>query len=104
VSRVDEMRDVIARWEQSGETQRAFAESEGVSYPTFVYWRRRLKELVVREREKRAEPELVPVRVVPDLAAGAGFEVRTASGLTLHVPAGFDDGELRRLMAVLAEC
>ena len=31
----------------------------------------------------------------------AAFELRVDDGMTLHIPAGFDEGELRRLIRAL---
>ena len=104
MSLAEDMRALIARWEQSGLTQRDFAANEGISLAKIVYWRRRLKELVVRERAKTEGSPLVPVRIVSDSAEGNGFELRTARGHVVRVPVGFDEVELRRLMTVLVEC
>jgi len=115
--RAAEMAALIERWEASGQTQRAFAEQEGVTYSAFQYWRRRLQRSAreTRRAARTAAPsspvELAPVRIVPDspaadppAARGPAFEVRTASGLSVAVPPGFDEGELRRLLGALAAC
>lgn len=99
-----EMRRLIRRWESSGLSQRAFAEQEGVSYSAFQYWRRRLQD---DQADPPKEPgiHLAPVRVVAGGPRGSvAFELRTARGLTLSVPAGFDEDELRRLLDVLTGC
>ena len=49
--------------------------------------------------------QLDPVRIIPErVRAPSAFEVRTSGGMTLSVPAGFDEFELRRLLDVLAGC
>ena len=56
-----------------------------------------------RTREPRSAP-LLPVRVVqPSVhtAMSAGFEVLLRSGVVVRVPAGFDGGDLRRLVTTL---
>lgn len=35
---------VLAEWESSGLTQKAFCESRQLVYPTFAYWRRQLSD------------------------------------------------------------
>lgn len=94
-------RALIAAQEKSGLTARAFAESRGINAMTMYWWRCRL-------RRRRAPRELVPVEVVErvmtvDAPGGnnAGFELRLDAGVTMHVPAGFDEDELRRLVRAL---
>lgn len=109
MSRADEMQDLMMRWECSSLTQRAFAEREGLTYSAFQYWRRRLlrEPLEPAPRERAAPVQLSPVRIIPDARparATAAFELRTPHGLTLSVPAGFDEHELRRLLVAVGAC
>ncbi len=102
--RAEEMSEVLARYEASGLTQKAFAEREGVPYTTLMYWRRRLRTGSAKEA-KPAPAMLAPVTIVPDRPRGRGsFEVRTAGGAVVTVPPGFDEGELRRLLGALSTC
>ncbi len=39
MSRTEEMRRVLQRWERSELTMKAFAEREGIAYTTFLYSR-----------------------------------------------------------------
>lgn len=94
-------RALIAAQEKSGQTARAFAESRGITPTTLYWWRSRL-------RRRPARAELVPVQVVEhDVVVddqrerGADFELRLDSAVTLRIPAGFDEGELRRLVRAL---
>ena len=101
MSRAVEMQELVTRWESSGLTQRAFAEQASVSYSVFQYWRRRLKP---RDTSGTAV-QLDPIRIVAGGSRPAAvFELRTAGGLTLSVPAGFDEVELGRLLGVLTAC
>ena len=77
---------------------RAFAESRGIPQATMYWWRNRL-------RRRREQTELVPVEVVEhDTVTGrrdsdpADFELRLDGAMTLRIPAGFDEAELRRLI------
>ena len=111
MKRAEEMRELFARWKSSGESLMAFGKTEGVPYSRLLYWRRKLDDGVARRRAPRVKPdahELVPVRVVPDSnPADSGpepFEVWLSNGVSLNVSAGFDEGELRRLVGVLSGC
>lgn len=93
-------RALISEQEKSGLTARAFAESRGITATTMYWWRCRL-------RRQPARAELVPVQVVDremavdDQRGSADFELRIDSAVTLRIPVGFDEGELRRLVRVL---
>jgi transposase-like protein len=113
MGRKNEMREVFARWRESGQSLRAFSRREGIAYAKLMYWRRKFRQEegpAAEDRGKRAAGErrgLVPVRVVPDEPASSGeawFEIRTGNGHALRVPPGCDEGELRRLVLVLASC
>lgn len=113
MKRKKEMREVFARWQASGQSLRAFSRREGIAYAKLMYWRRKLRQEetpAAKGRGKLAAAEhgaLVPVRIVRDQPAnveGAWFEIRTANGHALRVPPGCDEGELRRLVLVLATC
>lgn len=91
-------RALIAAQEKSGLTARAFAESRGITPTTMYWWRCRL-------RRRPARAELVQVVehevAVDDHRGSADFELRIDSAVTLRIPAGFDEGELRRLVRAL---
>ena len=107
--RMEEMRAVFARFEESGLTLRAFGRREGVSYTTLQYWRRKFRD-EAEEVRGRSEGKPVWARVdvvpdpVPDEVRSTGFDVWLANGVTLEVPHDFDEDELRRLVGVLSSC
>ncbi len=85
-----------------GLTAREFAARAGVNRGTLRYWAWRLKRESVGQAESGAGEEARPLPVI-ELAAEIGesrFEVELAHCRVL-VPRGFDDGELRRLLAVV---
>lgn len=88
-------RALIAAQERSGKSVREFAAARGFAAGTLSWWRSRLR--------KRNE-DLVRVAVVEGASVNdstrAGFELLLGD-LTLRVPAGFDETELRRLLQVL---
>jgi hypothetical protein len=107
MAKIDHMREVFSRLEGSGLSMKAFAAREGISYTTMQYWRRRLGGGRKKTAERQKPVVLSPVRVVPDTPVPAerkGFEVWLSNGVSIEVPAGFDEGELQRLVGVLSGC
>lgn len=105
-----EMRKLLEDWRRSGLSLREFGRRKGLGYAKLVYWRRKLR--LKRQRSEVADGAQVadrwlPVRVIPSSVGADGtaaYEVRLANGLRVGVAAGFDAGELSRLMQVLASC
>ena len=52
--------ELVARWQQSGESYRAFAEAQGVSVHTLQYWVYKLRD-EVPERRRAPQPAFVEV-------------------------------------------
>ena len=105
MTREQEMRQVLARWKESGRSLLAFSKGEGLSYSKLQYWAGKLGE---RKATGKKAVELAPVRLVPEEGVEAAkrepLSVWLSNGIALEIPAGFDEGELRRLVAVLATC
>jgi len=88
---------LVEEWHGSDLSQKAFARRKGVATTTLSWWACRLR------REAHERRTLVPVEVVDDAPVGtAEFRVEVA-GRTVFVPASFDAGALRRLVAALEE-
>jgi hypothetical protein len=92
-------RRVIAEQERSGLSAREFAESRGIPAATLYWWRSRLRREVTK---------LVPVEVVDAYSedehggnAEVCFEVQVDRSVTVRVPRGFSETELRRLLVAL---
>lgn len=106
----EEMRAVFSRFGESGLTLKAFGEREGISYTTLQYWRRKLngKKPGRKPLDKPVTLPLTQVRVVPDASAVPSepkhFEVWFSNGVSVEIPEGFDELELRRLVGVLSTC
>src|SRR3954469_1322590 len=84
-------RRVLARWRRSGLSVRAFCRAEGVSEPSFYWWRRKL------DQADQKEPAFLPVHVVTDETEGpatGGIEIVLANGRCLRVGPGFDPDTL----------
>lgn len=91
-------RMVLARWRRSGLSVRAFCRAEGVSEPSFYWWRRKF------EQAEHKKPAFLPVHVVTDKAnepATRGIEVVLANGRSLRVGPGFDADTLVKLVDLL---
>lgn len=93
-------RRLIAAQLKSGMTVREFATAEGIAAATLYWWRSKLR------RDDRDDTKLVPVEVVErraDMGSAAlgGFELQVDGAMTLRVPTGFDEVELRRLLRAL---
>ena len=80
-----------------------YAATIGVAAPTLYQWRRRLAA-PLSDREQ--ETKLVEVAVAqPAPHAVGGMVVRLCAGRrSIEVSPGFDDEDLRRLVAVLESC
>lgn len=101
-ARSDERRrQVLAEQRASGLSVAAFARERGLSAWTIYEWRRRLRE---QSADRRDELDLVQVTVAPPVTRSSTIAVELEAGLRVHVPAGFDAAELRRLLEVLASC
>ncbi len=85
--------EVLAAYDASGLTQRAFARREGVNYYTLVNW---------LERRRQRTPRTQPVRFAQlRLGAGgpaAGLEVCLPGGIVVR---GHDVGQLAALVKAL---
>jgi hypothetical protein len=105
-------RDELAAWyaealevqAASGLSVAEFAGRIGVSVPTFYAWRRRLGSSAPRELPAKLV-ELTVTRGASGATAAGAMVVRLCTGRrSIEVPAGFDDAELRRLVATLESC
>ena len=82
---VTEWRDLLARYDRSGQTQQAFCDRHGLALSTFCKWRRELGEPAASEAVF-AEVSLTDERVAPDscwdveLTLGLGVVLRIRAG------------------------
>lgn len=94
--------ELIAAWEASGLSAAEFCRRHRLSARTFAWWRWRLRS---RSSDDRGtSPEFLPVRVVARAGEPASrirdFDVLVGR-VVLHVPGGFDEEALCRLLHVL---
>ncbi len=90
-----EWRSLVEEWQNSGLSRRAFATLRGISVATFSWWAWRLRAPGTDDPPEFLDVVVVDRAVeVPDLLVELGR-------LRVRVPAGFDAGELRRLVDAL---
>lgn len=78
---------LLARFQRSGQTVRAFCASHRLSENNFYTWRREI-EARDRDRTNSAPAEPAPAFVQVRVTAPATIEVVLASGVVVRVPAG----------------
>jgi hypothetical protein len=113
-----ERRELVSRWEQSGESMAAFCRSEGIAYWKLLSWRKRLAqmdeagsgfaELVVRRdgnddrvNETRRRESDVDVRSSLQRAL---VEIALPGGACVRVFAGADAGLVREAVQAVRAC
>jgi len=101
-ARAREMARLLRACDASGETQAAFARRHDVTPGTLAWWRHALGGR--RRRRDAAAARFVEVVTAPAAPSGPAprFEVVLAHDVIVRVPVAFDEGALRRLLAVLA--
>ncbi len=105
-------RDELASWYAaaleaqvaSGLSVAAFAERMGVSVPTLYMWRRRLGPPTPAEDRAAKLVEVTVTRPSSVTPSSGAMVVRLCAGRSVEVPRGFDDDDLRRLIAVIESC
>lgn len=96
----EEAEALLKEWEASGLRLVDWSRQKGIRYETVRRWRCKLRGPV-----GPASSALIPVRVVPDgPGRAADLEIGLANGLTIRVPAGFDAGELARVLGIAQQC
>lgn len=94
-------REMLTRWSASELSKAAFCRREGIASVTLTRW---LAEFGASAgRVRRQEPPRFVEALVGGPAPG-GFEILLPSGVRVQVPAGFDAGDLARIVGVLSSC
>ena len=94
------MAALIREQEQSGDSIKAFCQSQGVSQPSYFAWRKKL----ALGKHTNARADFVPVRVVPDTPVQpSGIEIVLSRGRRVRVEPGFDRQLLSDVLSVLEE-
>ena len=96
---------VIARFEKSGMSRKAFAAEAGVGLAIFQYWLyklRRERDGAVAGNACAPEVRLVSVRLKAGVAAAVRLDLHVGA-VRLRVPVGADPAYVARLAAALGE-
>jgi len=91
-----EWESLVREWRAGDLTRKEFARRKGIAPTTLSWWSCR-----VGRGARGKAPAFVPVRVLGGAAGSGDFRLELGGGRTLHVPASFDEGALRRLVLVL---
>ncbi len=93
-------RALVAGWESSGMTMRAYAKLQGIRVQRVSYWRIRLCRRAKPKVESSASfVEIIrPTRTV----SGGGVTIELAHGVRLRVEPGFDAGLLRSVLSAVS--
>jgi transposase-like protein len=95
----EEIAELLREYHRSDLTQRAFADSRGLSLASLSLWLRKARERACEGDAAGERSRLVPVRL--RATTGARFELALAGGATLSIPADFDEDVLRKLLEIL---
>jgi hypothetical protein len=101
-------KDLVDQWSRSGQTQAAFCREHGITYGSFIWWKRQLTSATAggaalhgsRDRrgcEKKAS-SFVEVQLS---SARASYEVVLARGRVLRIHGPFDSESVSRLIAAV---
>lgn len=126
-------RELVQKWQASGQTVRVFCAEHHLAEPSFYAWRRTIAlrdqqrdpqlqpvtpsrstapSPLTSQEESDDRPVFVPVRVVSpvdasrlsrDVPVPAWLEVVVGPSRVVRIPPGFDPATLRQLLVVLEE-
>jgi len=97
-----EVDQILEDFKASHMTQRAFAESRGLSLSTLSFWMHKGRR--VKPEAKETAPTVLPVAIGALGSSKEPFEIRLHDGLVVRVPVDFDATALRRLLEVVDSC
>jgi transposase-like protein len=100
----DHWRQLVQRWQHSGQSIRDFCRQHRLSEPSFYYWRRRLAPQQPPLETTPPAVTFLPLEVHPQTTQPpAVLELVLSHGCLMRVPAGFDPSTLRTVLALLKE-
>jgi hypothetical protein len=85
----------VAQWRDSGQSQRAFALSQGFPQRQLNYWARRMSTM-------DAAPALLPLSIQRPVSVAPAVSLRSPSGWTVTLPEALPTGWVAELLRALA--
>ncbi|RLD69420.1 MAG: hypothetical protein DRI95_00145 [Bacteroidetes bacterium] len=97
------MQRMIAKWERSGASLRAFGKTEGVSYAKLRYWKRKFKGLNQGANEESINlpqdiPGFISVEMPNIITDFTGLELSFPNNVKITCPSGIGIEELKTLI------
>jgi len=97
-----ERAQILRDLERSGMAIPDFAAQLGMPFRTLEGWLSKARRAACGTSTDASIKKRLDIQVFdPNRVTATGFELRLRNGLIVQVPAGFDDAELRRLLAAL---
>jgi len=89
--RREKMLQLVSDWQQSGQSQKAFAEAHGIKLFTFRYW-------IQRQREQSQHTDAFLQLGAP--LSAAAITIRYPNGTELQLPANTPLGTIKGLLSL----
>jgi len=100
-----ERRSLLERWEQSGQSARAFAVNEELNASSLYLWRKQLKAASSRPRkELSGKPVFSELRLTRPAAQSGHIEVVARNGRVVRVHGDVDVRMLQQVLAAVERC
>lgn len=107
------MEVILEEYRNSGLTQRVFAQEAGIGVSTLQLWLRQARLRVGSKPRQASRPSTASAVSLLEVELGenthrnsgdvARYEIELGNGTRLHLPAGFEDAPVRRLLGLLKE-
>lgn len=91
---------IIADWEQSHESQKAYCERMNINLNTFTYMRGKL----LAEKKKQNGSSFVAVKIKPDaksIVSPQAITIENSKGMKIHLPVTIHEAQLKQILQVL---
>jgi len=105
--------DLVDQWSRSGQTQAAFCRKRGITYGSFIWWKRQLASAAGGDAAPRGSRgrrgsttkmgSFVELQVTGS-ATRPAYEVILARGRVLRIYGAFDSESVSRLITAVESC
>jgi transposase-like protein len=100
-----ERTSLLEQWEQSGQSARAFAMSEGLNASSLYLWRKQLKAAVIRpRRDVSGKPAFSELRLTRPAAQSGHIDVVARNGRIVRIHGDVDVRVLQQVLAAVEQC